>query len=191
MLAMHTKAYENAHEIFMKITNHNRINTMPGAIIEIWKIYEAYLYLLQGIGKLDQGQLLTKFRLGRFLNDIPNFSKEKQGMNIAILIIQVLLYIQKRSFNKAIDRIEALEKYITRYLKSEKTMRSYIFIKMLVAIPKHSFHKAAVLRHTQQLARKLETQPLEVADQDHKIEIIPYETLWEMSIDMLENKFQS
>lgn len=191
MLAMHTKAYENAHEIFVKITNHNRIDTMPGAIIEIWKIYEAYLFFLQGINKLGKEQLLTKFRLGRFLNDIPNYSKEKQGMNIAILIIQVLLYIQKKSFSKAIDRIEALEKYITRYLKSEKTMRSYIFIKMLVAIPKHSFHKAAVLRHTQQLTKKLETQPLEVADQDHKIEIIPYETLWEMSINMLDNKFQS
>ncbi len=31
--------------------------------------------------------------------------------------------------------------------------------------------------------------PLDVAKQSHEIEIIPYEELWDMVIDSLENKF--
>ncbi len=192
-LAMHTKNYTEAYLIFSKIINHPRMGAIPDSIAEIWKIYEAFLFLLYRAGYLDDNidndNELSKFRLGRFMNDIPHFSKEKQGLNIAILSIQVLLFIQSGKPGKAIDRIEALEKYATRYLRTEETLRSYYFIKMLVAIPKHSFHKAAVLRHTDKWREKLENFPLEMADQDHKIEVIPYEDLWQISIAFLKNKF--
>ena len=36
---------------------------------------------------------------------------------------------------------------------------------------------------------QLKKTPLEVANQPHEVEIIPYEILWEMALNSLENKF--
>ena len=67
---------------------------------EIWTIYEAYIHYLVNIGKnktsANDGRF-TKFRLYCFLNDTPIFSKDKRGMNVAILSIQILFLIQEKS----------------------------------------------------------------------------------------------
>lgn len=192
ILATHTSQYSVAYKIFDLVVNHPRFLAMPEETKEIWKIYEAYLHLLQRSKKLQGLNMdttaLSKFRLGRFLNEIPVYSKEKRGMNIAVLVIQILLSIQKGEYNKAIDRIEAIEKYCTRYLRNEETLRSYYFIKMLLVIPSQSFHKEAVLRHTKNFQEKLNKLPLEIANQDHKIEVIPYEELWNLGIQLLQEK---
>ena len=60
---------------------------------------------------------------------------------------------------------------------------------MLLQIPACSFHKAAVERKTAKFLNRLKGMPLDVAKQSHEIEIIPYEELWELVIDSLENKF--
>lgn len=193
ILAMHTGQYQEAYMIFETVISNMRFKAMPKDTKEIWKIYEAYLYLVFATESEDaleeKAPKVSKFRLGRFLNEIPTYSKEKRGMNIAILVIQILISIHRKSYDQAIDRMEAIEKYCTRYLRTNETLRSYYFIKMLLAIPANSFHKAAVLRRTKKYEGKIQTLPLEVVDQDYKIEVIPYEQLWEKSISLLESKF--
>ena len=60
---------------------------------------------------------------------------------------------------------------------------------MLIIIPKSNFHKQAIIRKTKQLRRKLESVPIEVAKQSNEVEIVPYEILWELVLDSLDNKF--
>jgi hypothetical protein len=195
ILAMHSGEYMEGYAIFENVIEHNRFGVMPKDLKEIWKIYEAYLYLvLNEKEKEDIEEIapkVSKFRLGRFLNEIPIFSKEKRGMNIAILVIHTLIHIQRKQYNKAIDRIEAIEKYCNRHLRDKETLRSFYFIKMLLAIPSHSFHEAAVLRHTEKYKKKLHRLPLEVVSQDHKIEVVPYEDLWQISLGLLDKKHVS
>jgi len=95
----------------------------------------------------------------------------------------------KRKYNDAIDRIEAIEKYSSRYLHQEDTFRSNCFIKMLLTIPISSFHKAAVLRKAAPYLKKLESAPFEVSNQSIEVEIIPFEKLWLFALESLENKF--
>jgi hypothetical protein len=47
---------------------------------ESWTIYKAYAGILTG----------QPLRLGKFLNEVPQFSKDSRGMNINILIIQIM-----------------------------------------------------------------------------------------------------
>lgn len=191
LLAMHTKNYQDAYEVFSEGIHHKRFSFLPENIQEMWQLYQAYLHLL-----IDQGEILpsdgdanfTTFRINRFLNNMPLYSKDKRGMNVAILIVQVLFYVQKRKYDTAIDRIEAIEKYCSRYLFKADTMRSYYFIKMLLAIPKSSFHQKAAMRYAAVSAKKMETIPTELSYQFHKIEIIPYECLWDMALGMLGNQ---
>lgn len=192
ILSMHTGKYEQAYHIFFKVIKHKRFQFLPHNVIELWKIYEAYIHYMYSTGKLNLPGIekqFNNFRLGKFLNTTPIYSKDKRGMNIPILIIQILFMIQKRKYDQAIDRIEAIDKYCSRYLRKDGTFRSNCFIKMLLQIPISGFHKAGVIRRSKEYLKRLKNMPLEVAGQAHEIEIIPYELLWELALESMENKF--
>ncbi len=156
---------------------------------EIWIIYEMFTNYLITQNKITaENNRSVKIRLGKFLNEVPAYSKEKRGLNIPILIIQVLIYIQQKQYGKAIDRIDALEKYCSRHLKKENDFRSNCFIKMILELSKSGFHPVATTRKAEKLFQKLKAHPLDVPNQSHSIEIIPYETLWEIAIGSLDKK---
>lgn len=191
MLTTHTGQYKNAYNVYQKVTQHKRFPFLHDNVKEIWVIFEAYLHYLYDLEVLklkDSESHFSKFKLGRFVNDTPIFSKDKRGMNIAILIIQILVLISQKKYNEAIDRMEAIEKYCNRYLQKPHTIRSYYFIKMLLTIPAASFHKKAVDRRAEPFFKKLSQLPIEVTNQTHKIEILPYELLWDMVMNTLEEK---
>jgi len=193
MLSMYTQRYQKAYQIYKKIVGHKRFAFLPSNVKEVWKIYKAYLHYLINLGEIEpvegNRRQLPKFRLGRFLNEIPIFSKDKRGMNIAILAIQVLFLIQQKKYNKAIDSLEAIGKYCSRYLRKEDTIRSYYFIKMLLCIPTASFHKKGVIRKAAPFLEKLKATPLADVNQMHSIEIIPYEDLWSFALKSLDDRF--
>ncbi|MCB0524178.1 MAG: hypothetical protein KDC86_06625 [Saprospiraceae bacterium] len=186
LLAMYTKHYQQAFEVCEMVLKKLRSGNQPSQIAEMWKIYEAYAQFLIALDKIQPPKnYSTKFRVNKFLNEIPTYSKDKQGMNIPILIIQILFSIMEKNVDQTIDRIEAIEKYCSRYLKQNETFRSSCFIKALLQIPAASFHPEIVLQKAQKYIDMLETQPLEVAYQTHEIEIIPYEHLWDLAMESL------
>ena len=191
-MSLHTEQYEEAYLAFNKVKKHKRFKFLPKSIQEIWRIFEAYLYYMLNIEKVEPSEVtkpFIRFRLAKFVNETPIFSKDKSGLNIAILAIQMLFFIQQKKYDDVIDKAEAIDKYCSRYLQKKETIRSYYFIKMLLTIPAASFHKTAVIRKSASFLKKLKTIPFEVANQNHNIEIIPYETLWEYALDSLESKF--
>lgn len=192
VLSMHTKKYAQAAHIFLEATEHKRFEFLPTVVKEVWKIYEAYLHYLVEMGALHPEKekiVLDKFRLGKFLNETVIFSKDKSGMNIPILIVQILFLIHQRNYNEAVERIDAIEKYRGRYLSKKDNLRSFVFIKMLLQIPLGMFHKEGVMRKAGSYVKKFETIPVEIANQASTLEIIPYDNLWEMLIGSLENQF--
>lgn len=191
LLAMHSGEYQEAYRIYEEVENNPRMKFLPENVKEIWTIFWAYLYYLGSIEKLEvaeENTTFSKFRLGRFINETPIFSKDKRGMNIAILIIQTLFLIEQNKYNTAIDKLESLEKYCARYLHQEETLRSYYFLKMLLCFAKGAFHRVAVERKANSFIKKLNDIPLENANQTYKIEILPYEKLWNYSIERLNLK---
>ena len=190
ILALYTEQYEDAFSLYRKVVTHKRFSYLHATAKEIWTIYEAYIHYLYEVGLLhipSEQPFFSKFRLGRFLNNTPIFSKDKQGMNIAILIIQSIFLMRQKKYGKVIDRIDAIKKYNNRYLRQKNTMRSYYFIKMLLVIPLSNFHKQAVIRKAHNAFQKLKSLPIEQSSQNHKVEIIPYERLWELILDQLDN----
>lgn len=191
LLAMHTERYAEGASVCTQIMKHPKLNNHPAHISEMWKIYQAYVYILVRMGIISDDEYehkSTKFKLQKFLNDIPVFSRDRQGMNIPVLIAQILLLIVERNYEASIDRIGAIEKYCSRYLKQKDTLRSNVFIKMLLQIPLASFHKEALIRKAAKLLKMLQDTPMEISNQAYEIEIIPYEILWDMLIASLDRK---
>lgn len=166
-------SYETVKTVKKKLkTNHH--------FFEQWLIYEAYAEFLIG-EELSQ----RTFRLSKFLNQIPTFSKDKRGMNINLLIIQSLFLLKRGKKGQIIDQAEALKQYTYRHLKLDHTFRSNCFIKMLLLLPACSFKRAGVERKSAALLERLQSNPLDLAQQDYELEVVPYEVLWERVLGML------
>lgn len=190
-LCLHTQKFQEALEVYLRVSQHKNFNRLYASSTEKWKTYEAYINYLTSSGSdtSTSNQKLKKFRISKFLNELPVYSKDKRGKNIPILIIHILFLLQQQRYPEVIDRVEAINQYTYRYLRDDETFRSNCFIKMLVQLPKANFHKQAVIRKTEKYFAKLKSKPLEIASQSDEIEIVPYEILWDFVLNSLKNTF--
>jgi hypothetical protein len=191
LLATYTRHYDQAWEVCDRCLGMLKKSGMPAHIAEMWKIYEAYVCYLAHIGKVANPrakEAASRFRMGKFNNTIPTFSKDKRGMNIPVLIIQILFSLVDQDYARSIDRIDAIKKYVGRYLKQDDMFRSSCLINLLLQIPEASFHREGVIRRSAKFVEALESKPVEVAYQTHEVEIIPYEDLWAMTLESLQNQ---
>lgn len=191
ILSFHSKEFEKAYFLYEEAMNQLNINNTLSASSEYWKIHGALIHYLFAIGKLEikEKNFVNRFRVSKFLNDVPIYSKDKQGINISILIIQILFLLHEGKYGEIIDRTESLKTYAHRYLRRDHTFRSNCFIKMLLCLPAASFHKAGVIRKAKKFIELLDSVPIEEANQSPEVEIIPYEMLWEFILESLDNKF--
>lgn len=183
-LYMVTKAYAKAARLVSDVLGHESFANLPDNISETWKISEAYLYFIQQAGHLPV-DTVSDFRTARFLNDIEVFTKDKRGMNIHLIVLEVLLYLVEKNYDRLIDRVEAIDKYRTRYLKEDGLERTNHFLRMLLQLPKNAFEREKVVEKASADYAALQDIPIALANQAHEIEIVPYEYLWEMVLETL------
>ncbi len=181
-LSWHTQQFEQGTKVLQDALQHPRFQFLPDNAKEIWRIFESYGYYLGAMGKIG-GFPKSKFKLGKFINETPIFAKDKSGMNIAIIVIKWLYLLSERKYSQLLDEVESTEQYGYRYLNGKNTVRSYNFVKMLLQIPMGQFDRAVIEKRTERYRKKLEETPLQIANQTHEIEIIPYEILWEMAME--------
>ncbi len=193
VLYFHQKNYQAAVDVYITAKQHKLFNGMQRDVKEIWQIYAAYIqyFIMMEKVELSEKQLkgLDKFRLNKFLNNVPIYSKDKEGINISILILQILFLLQKGKYDVIIDRMEALERYCYKYLKKDSSYRSKCFLKMLIILIKSSFHKEATIRKTKNYFDKLKNESALITPTSSQIEVVPYEDLWKDVINSIDNKF--
>ncbi len=155
---------------------------------EEWNIRQAFVNILVEAGKINpdiQQRSIQKFKLNRFINEVEFYSKDKRGTNISVLVIQLLHFLIRKQYDKIIDRLDALNQYTFRYLKNDETLRSNCFIKMLLKLPEAEYHPLRTERYVTKYKKKLLENPYEVSMKEIAIEIIPYEQLWDITIEIL------
>ncbi len=187
ILYFHARKYEKASCVLEKAYKTPGFSGQTLQSLESWKIYDAYLYLLYEIGETAVKPDYRKgFRLHRFMNEVPRYSKDKRGANVTILVLQVLFLLQQSKQSEIVDRMEPLKTYTYRYLRKDATFRSNCFLKMLILLPACGFNKKAVLRRSAHLQKRLEDMPLSMSKQNLEAEIVPFEHLWEITIGLLD-----
>jgi len=186
-----TNEYQAAYAAAKRVTRDQIVKKLPDEARQLWELIDAFLYFLIICGKIKEDgkrPRFTRFRLIRFLNSVPGFTKEKRGMNIQILAVHTMFLIILKRYDEAIDRVEALEKYCSRYLRNNEQLRSNCFIKMLTSVVKGNFHEVAAQRYAKPYLERLRNSTPDLVDQAGNLEIIPYEELWKILLDHLGTK---
>lgn len=185
-LCTHSRRYEKALEIYQKALNNRRFVTLRPISQEMWTILGAYLYIVHAVGRLHINKSsILKFKATKFINEMPQFIQDKSGMNAAILIAHTLLLFVEGKTDILYERIQALDKYSNRYLRDSNTVRSRLFIKMLTLLPKTHFRKGEFIRKTGRLIVEIQQSPIQLSQQAHELEVIPYDDLYEMLLEVL------
>lgn len=186
------KNYEELYNFSVTVLNNKNISKFP-YYEEQWRIREAYLHFLIKLNRVvvpvDNNAGLKPFSVNKFMNSVPLHSKDKSGQNISIIVLQMLFLLAERKYSKIIDKMDALTQYSYRYLKKDETFRSNCFIKMLILTVKADFHPVRTQQLTAELRKKMNTHFLISDEKSAQVEIIPYEHLWELVIELLEKNY--
>jgi hypothetical protein len=193
LLALHTKNYEDAYMFYVKARNQKEFATLELRHLEIWHLYRGYLYFLIASKNIKNLTIRTSefddFRMSRFLNDTTIFGRDKQGMNIPILVLRLAMSLLDEKYGLVIDCIEALSRFKRRHMSKEHVLYRYnLFIKMATQIPRAGFTKPLARKLTEVWVRALKATPLQTDNQNLQTEIIPLENMWELLLNMLKNK---
>jgi hypothetical protein len=169
------EAYEIAPKIYAGVEERNKITTA----------YLHYVNRADGLGlTIGDGK---PFRIHKFVNEVPAYSKDKRGMNVAILILQILWMLEEENLSGIIDRMESLVVYSDRWLRKEYEFRSIHFIRMLNAMEKSEFDPTETRKRASKYYRKLQESNFRYNGGTEEMEIIPYEKLWTRIMGKIES----
>ncbi|MEL6717634.1 MAG: hypothetical protein AAFP82_02880 [Bacteroidota bacterium] len=190
--AIYSKSYQKAYAIYQESVNHKSFAKLSNSFKEEWRIYRAYLQILLLLDLVEPDVIQvekTKFRLHKFLNEVATFSKDKKGRNITILVAQLVLFILQEQYNKVIDRMEAIEKYINRHLHNDYHHRTNFFVKIIKELVKAGFESRMVQwNKIDELKEALSQKPFNVINPNYDLEIIRYEQLVRFVTDFISVK---
>jgi hypothetical protein len=182
LMAVHAQQYDLALQLMKQVDNNPAFRKITKRSKEKWTLYRAYLYFVN-----PSEELLHQFDYQRFVQAVPEYSKDKQGFNVAILILQFLHFLRTGQIDALLYRIECLRKYALLHLRESASTRSKAFFKLLETVVKEDFHPARCRQKGNYLFTKLQTT-LPPGDAFAEIEIIPYEQLWEWILGSLKRQ---
>lgn len=186
-LAFRTKDYASAFQIWNTTTKHKSFNALKLQHYEIWQLFGAYLHFLAISKQIESKKMKeSTFKASKFINNIPTFNTDKEGMNVPALIAQIAILIAEKKYDSIPDRLEALTKYWRRYIKkTDASYRSYCFIKMLQELPKGYYKRLSVEARTKIILSDLTAIPLDIEGKNAKSEVIPLEDLWAILLELM------
>ncbi len=176
--------YNRAIELISLMIENPRFEYIGDNFKEIFFTTLGYIHLVVDSGlagdKKDFRKQLPEFKLGRFLNTTPVFSKDKRGINVSILLMHIAFLLQRKDYNAIIDRTDSLNQYAYRYLRKDDSFRSNCMIKMVIQMTKADFHPVRTARYTADLRKQLSHVTLAGSGENIEVEIIPFEVLWDI-----------
>ena len=181
--------YNRAIDLITQMIEHPRFEYIGDNFKEVFFTTLGYINLLVDSGLAGDPKELHKtlpeFKLGKFLNTTPVFSKDKRGINVSILLMHIAFLLQRKDYNAIIDRTDSLNQYAYRYLRKDDSFRSNCMIKMVIQMTKADFNPIRTERYTAELRKELGHVTLAGSGENIEVEIIPFEVLWDIMVKAL------
>lgn len=189
VLLFHSERTQEAFDFYKQVKAiHKKKKVKSEVKEEFWNIIEAFIDYFIRVGKikLPAHKRRPRFDSETFIKSVPAFAKDKRGMNVTILVLQILFFLNEKDTNEVINRTETLKTYSTRYLRDDVNFRSNCFIRMLSKISEANFNQIALKRRTDETFENLKSKPLEITNQPVETEIVPFEILWDLILSSLD-----
>ena len=181
LLALHAQHYERAQQLLVVISKNPGYMMQREASLQRWDLYKAYIDFVLP----PQRVTTARQRHMAQLLQLPEYSRDKRGHNVAILVLQLLYFLRERNLEAVLMRLERLRKYQQRHLYESSTLRSRLFLRLLQLIMEKNFDAAQAAERGKNLLQQLRDTP-PPGEAFAEVEIIPYEQLWDLVLGLLQ-----
>lgn len=194
ILLIQTKKYDKAMELVNRVTSSNGFAQVKKnrAQKDIWTLFSAYIEFLLSSGiwlNPNQDLNVNEFKVNKFTNDVADLSKDKTGLLVSILILQVLFLLKLGRFEDIIEKKDALRRYVSRYLNTRENERSRLFLSLLLRMIECEFSYTRTNEKTQRLQARLKDEEVIYKSNLGGNEIVDYEILWDWVLTTLKTKW--
>lgn len=182
--------FTEGYELYTRITQMKEFKELgKGMSREMWFLFNAYFHLLQRSGKMplsvfdDNNKV---FKLPKFLNSVPTFCQDKEGMNIAVQSVKLCFLILTKQ-EKALIEKESLKKYFDRHINQDNPYyRFHQFGHLLLNVPESNYKRLLTEQNTVELRKTLESVPYDPVMSAYRGEVINLEEVWDWVLDTLD-----
>jgi hypothetical protein len=180
LLAIHAGQYGQALELLNTARKNVHFDKQQTVAQQRWDLYMAYLQFIRPeLSPIRMRNFTT------FVQTVPDHGRDKQGYNVAVLILQFLHFLRQRDIENILTRLESLRKYQQRHLRETGNLRSQLFFRLLAIAVKEEFDPVTSRKKGETVLKKLQASP-PPGEAFAEIEIVPYEELWHITLDILQ-----
>ncbi|AMJ66947.1 hypothetical protein AXW84_17065 [Hymenobacter sp. PAMC 26628] len=181
LLALHAGDYVQARQVLQTATGNASFGKQRAAAQQRWELFRAYVDFVQPPARPTP---VRRQQMEQWALTIPEYSRDKRGHNVAILVMQVLYFLRQRDLDAVLLRADRLRKYQQRHLREAANLRTRLFLRLLLLIVEQEFDPVRSARQAATLLKQLEDAP-PPGEAFAEVEIIPYETLWQLALQEL------
>lgn len=178
--------YDEAYLKYSELASNRSFKELPADKRVALSLMGAYLDFLVFIKVIESDDNPKRFNFQKFRLSYPEVDADTRGMRITITVLEALYHIIDKEFSDFNRKVEALQGYCSRSLKSNSPYhRSSCFIKLLLLIPVNRYTKTAIHRKARIYLQRMALDPLTIEVRESvAIEIINYEHLWAMVMEL-------
>ncbi len=181
LLALHAGDYPQARQVLQTATGSTNFGKQRELAQQRWELFRTYVDFVLPPARPTPGQ---RRQTAQWALTIPEYSRDKRGHNVAILVMQVLYFLRQRDLNAVLMRADRLRKYQQRHLREAANLRTRLFLRLLLLIVDQDFDPVRSARQAEPLLKQLGEAP-PPGEAFAEVEIIPYETLWQLALHEL------
>jgi uncharacterized protein YukE len=181
LLALHAEQYARAQQILLTTRRNPTYLKQREAALQRWDIYRAYADFVQPPPRMAMSRRL---HMAQWVLAVPEYSRDKRGYNVAILVLQLLHFLRERDLDAVLVRVERLRKYQQRHLREAGDVRSRLFLRLLFITVERNFDPVESAERGKKLLQQMKDAP-PPGEAYAEVEIIPYEHLWVLTLGIL------
>lgn len=180
-LAIYNKNHKLADKIIHSVFENKVFEKLLEEEKENWKLFKDYLLLINAYYN-D----IRDFNFKSFNTKIPKYDKEREGYNVAIIILQFLYFVEQKELNELAMRRDELKRYMANHFKENFSYRSRTIYKLLNIVVENKLDYKAIQLKSRYLVKKLNENQI-VGNAYQELEIVPYDHLWDLILTQLRN----
>lgn len=176
------KQHKQAEMLVEEVLSSRHFSRFDREEKDKWKLYNDYFRFARA-GRFYN----VKDERWFFLPEIPEYDKDKEGFLAAVMFLQFLYFVERGNYVELERRRDILREYMSNHFKENFSYRSRTFYKLLNIVVENNLELKQILNKSRYLTAKL-PENLVMSDAFAELEIIPYEDLWEMLLDLIRQK---
>lgn len=180
ILSMRTGNFNKAGDVLDEVKTNVFFRIQSELARERWYIYQGYFAFVRPDHK-------PKFQIQSFLMKIPEYDKNTFGYNAATLIIHFFHLLKENDYEELHTRMDEIQKYIGKQISRSGNERLQSFLRLLQVAHQSGFNYKSTVEKSQNYLKKLKRFKGR-AEAFEELEIIQYEDLWQILLQMLKER---